>query len=212
MYTPKSFSETDLLELDRLVEWDAFATLITVIDGQSSVTHLPVVYERNAENVVFRGHWARPNPQWKGDENALMIIHGPNVYVSPGWYPDKESANRVPTWNYAMAHIRGKLEISHEEKDLADIVTDLTDIYEASVGSDWEFEPETREEHRKQLKGIVAFRMEAKEITIKMKLSQNHPEANILSVIENLPKTDQRDAQVIADLMLEKLDKSKQGN
>jgi len=208
MYTPKYFSETDLLELDRLVEWDGFATLVTVIDGQSSVTHLPVVYERNEDKVVFRGHWAKPNPQWQGSEDALLIIHGPNAYISPSWYPDKESANRVPTWNYAVAHIRGRLEVRHEEKDLADIVTDLTNIHEASIGSDWEFEPDTREEHRKQLKGIVAFRLEAKEIAIKMKLSQNHPEANIKSVIEQLPKTDQRNAQIISELMRERLDKS----
>ena len=31
-----------------------------------------------------------------GAGEALLILHGPNAYVSPGWYPDKESAARVP--------------------------------------------------------------------------------------------------------------------
>lgn len=209
MYSPKYFTETDLIELDRLVEWNAFASLITMIDGQPCVSHIPVVYERNEDQVVFRGHWAKPNPQWKGDLNALLVIHGPNAYVSPGWYPDKEEKARVPTWNYAIAHIQGPLEITHEESELAAIVSELTETNETNVGSDWEFEPETREDHRRQLAGIVGFRLVAKQISMKFKLSQNHPETNIESVIEQLPSSKQRDGAVIAQMMREQLDKPK---
>lgn len=209
MYSPKYFTETDLLELDRLVEWNAFASLITTIDGQPYVSHIPVLYERDEEQVVFRGHWAKPNPQWKGDPNALLIIHGPNAYISPGWYPDKEEKARVPTWNYTVAHIHGQLEITHEENELAAIVSELTEIHETHVGNDWEFEPETREDHRRQLGGIVGFRLSAKQISIKFKLSQNHPAANIESVIGQLPDSNQRDASVIAQMMREQLDKQK---
>lgn len=209
MYTPKYFSETDLLELDRLVEWNSFATLITNVDGQTYVSHIPVLYERNEDQVIFRGHWARPNPQWQGDLNALLIIHGPNAYISPGWYPDKEEAARVPTWNYAVAHIHGNLDITQSENDLADIVSELTAINETNVGSDWEFKPESREEHRKQLGGIIGFRLEAAQISIKFKLSQNHPEANIQAVIEQLPNSNQRDGAVIAEMMREQFIKSK---
>lgn len=209
MYSPKYFTEIDLLELDRLVEWNAFASLITTVDGQAYVSHIPVLYERNEDQVVFRGHWAKPNPQWKGDLNALLIIHGPNAYISPGWYPDKEEKARVPTWNYAVAHIHGQLEITHEENELAAIVSELTGINESNVGSDWEFEPETREDHRKQLGGIVGFRLEAKQISIKFKLSQNHPQTNIESVIVQLPNSHQPDGAVIAEMMREQLNKSK---
>ena len=209
MYSPKYFTETDLIELDRLVEWNAFASLISTVDGQAYVSHIPVLYARDEDQVVFRGHWAKPNPQWKGDLNALLIIHGPNAYISPSWYPDKEEKARVPTWNYAIAHIRGQLEITHEENDLAAIVAELTETHETNVGSDWEFEPETREDHRKQLAGIVGFRLEAKQISMKFKLSQNHPEANIESVIEQLPNSNQHDGVVIAEMMREQLNKSK---
>lgn len=33
MYTPRAFAETDLTGLDRLIERDAFVTLVTVADG-----------------------------------------------------------------------------------------------------------------------------------------------------------------------------------
>lgn len=208
MYSPKYFTETDLLELDRLVEWNAFASLVTSVDGQAYVSHLPIFYERTDDIVIFRGHWAKPNPQWKGELDALLIIHGPNAYVSPSWYPDKEGNARVPTWNYAVAHIHGQLEITQLENELADIVSDLTELNETNVGSDWEFEPDTREDHRRQLGGIVGFRLEAKQISIKFKLSQNHPEANIESVINELTRSNQRDGEIVASLMREQLDKS----
>ena len=209
MYTPKYFAETDLLELDRLVEWNAFASLITTVNGQPFASHIPVLYERNENEVIFRGHWAKPNPQWKGNLDALLIIQGPNAYISPGWYPDKEEKARVPTWNYAIAHIRGELEVTHEEKELAAIVSDLTEVNETMVGSDWEFEPDTREDHRKQQAGIVGFRLVAKQISMKFKLSQNHPEANIESVIEHLPASNQQHGALIAEMMREQLDKPK---
>lgn len=204
MYTPKYFAETDLAELDRLVALDGFATLITVADGAPFVSHLPVLYRREGEQVVFRGHWARPNPQWRHGGEALLVIHGPNAYVSPSWYPDKETAARVPTWNYAVAHIHGELRITEDIDDLATIVGELSQKNETATGSDWQFDPQ-RADLRVQLKGIVGFSLLARRIELKFKLSQNHPEANVRSVIEKLPRSGQRDGDAIARLMQEKL-------
>lgn len=204
MYTPRHFAETDLAELDRLLVRDVFATLVTIDDGVPFVSHLPVLYRREGEQVLFRGHWARPNPQWRHSGEALLIVHGPNAYISPSWYPDKDSAARVPTWNYAVAHIHGALQITEDAEDLAAIVTELTAKHEAAVGSDWRFEPE-RADHRVQLKGIVGFSLLASRIELKFKLNQNHPEANVRSVIEQLPKSGQPEGEAIAELMRERM-------
>jgi transcriptional regulator len=203
MYTPKYFTETDLAQLDRLVAGDAFATLITVVDGAPMVSHLPVVYRREGDQVVFHGHWARPNPQWRHAGDALLIIHGPNAYVSPSWYPDKESAARVPTWNYAVAHIHGRLQITETMDDLAEIVGELTERNEAAIGSDWRFDRQ-RDDLRVQLKGIVGFSLLASRIELKFKLNQNHPEANVRAVVERMPSSGQRDGDAVAQLMREK--------
>jgi transcriptional regulator len=204
MYTPKYFAENDLAELDRLVADDAFATLITVADGAPFASHLPVLYRRESEQVVFRGHWARPNPQWRHSGEALLIVHGPNAYISPSWYPDKETAARVPTWNYAVAHVHGELLITEDLDDLASIVADLSARNEAAVGSDWQFDPQ-RDDLRVQLKGIVGFGLLASRIELKLKLNQNHPEANVRSAIERLPESGQRGGGSIAELMRQKL-------
>ncbi len=67
-----------------------------------------MLYARHGQSVRIEGHWARPNPQWRHRSEMLMMVHGPSAYVSPGWYPDKEQAARVPTWNYAVAHLQGE--------------------------------------------------------------------------------------------------------
>ena len=207
MYTPRYYAETDLAELDRLVAANPFATLVTVRDGAPSVSHLPVLYAREGERVVFRGHWARPNPQWRDAGEALLILHGPHAYVSPSWYPDKEEAARVPTWNYAVAHIAGTLEILDDTDSLAAIVSELSERHEAASGTHWRFELE-RADHLVQLKGIIGFRLQAARIELKFKLNQNHPLANQRAVADALRAQDNENAQAIATLMRARLERA----
>lgn len=200
MYTPRAFVETDLAQLDALFARDPFATLVTVRDGAPLATHLPVLYRREGERVLVEGHWARPNPQSRHDGEALLIVHGPHAYVSAGWYPDKEEQSRVPTWNYAVAHLHGRLERFEDEAALADLVARTSARFEATVGGDWRFEP-GREGHRVQLRGIVGFRFAPARIEIKSKLGQNHPEANRRAVASELAALGEPGPAAIAALM-----------
>jgi transcriptional regulator len=206
MYSPRAFVETDLAALDALVARDPFATLITVVDGAPCASHLPVLYARNGERVVFRGHWARPNPQWRNADGreATLIVHGPHTYISPSWYPDKEFAARVPTWNYAIAHVSGVLKVSEDPVELAGIVSDLAERHETAIGSDWRFPPE-REDYRVQLKGIVGFSLEAARIELKFKFNQNHPVANVLGAADALERQDNPLSHEVAALMRDHL-------
>ena len=206
MYTPRAFVETDLVELDRLMTRDPFVTLVSFDAGEPIASHLPVLYSRDGERVIIEGHWARPNPQARHTGAALMIVHGPHAYLSPGWYPDKESASRVPTWNYAVAHLGGKLEASDDEVFLASIVDRLSLRHESEVDSDWRYEHE-RETHRSQLRGILGFRFIPERIELKFKLSQNHPAANVQAAAEHLLKCGDANAAEIAGLMLDRLER-----
>lgn len=207
MYTPRAFAETDLAELDRLIARDAFATLVTTdADGVPFASHLPVLYARDGDRLLIEGHWARPNPQARHAGPALLIVHGPHAYLSPGWYPDKETAARVPTWNYAVAHLYGTLEPTEDADALAGIVDRLSHANEARVGNDWRFEPE-RPDHACQLRGIIGFRFQVDRAELKFKLSQNHPEANIRGAAAGLREQDAPNAHEIAALMLDRLER-----
>ena len=203
MYTPRAFAETDLTGLDRLIERDAFVTLVTVADGLPFVSHLPVLYARDGDRIVIEGHWARPNPQARHAGHALVIVHGPHAYLSPGWYADKEEAARVPTWNYAVAHLHGTLERFEDEAGLGDLVSRMSDRFEAGVGQSWRFEP-AREDHRSQLRGIVGFRFVPTRIQMKAKFNQNHPAANRDAVADALERLGDARADAVAAMMRER--------
>ncbi|WP_312766209.1 FMN-binding negative transcriptional regulator [Pseudoxanthomonas mexicana] len=204
MYTPRAFAETDLTGLDRLIERDAFVTLVTVADGLPFVSHLPVLYARDGDRIVIEGHWARPNPQARHAGPALAIVHGPHAYLSPGWYADKEEAARVPTWNYAVAHLHGTLESTEDADRLASIVDRLSQANEARVGNDWRFEHD-RDDHVRQLRGIIGFHFTVDRVELKFKLSQNHPVANVEGAAAALHRLGGEDNVAVADLMRERL-------
>jgi len=204
MYTPRAFAETDLLELDRLLARDSFVTLVTSAEGVPFASHLPVLYSRDGGLVALEGHWAKANPQSLHSGPALMIVQGPHAYISPGWYTDKEEAARVPTWNYAVAHLTGRLEASTEEEFLAGIVDRLSVRHETTVGSDWRYEHD-KPRLRSQLRGIVGFRFVPERIELKFKLSQNHPAANVQGAVEGLSKLEDPQSREIAALMRERL-------
>lgn len=201
MYQPRAFVETDLAQLDALIAADPFVSLITsAADSAPCVSHLPVLYRRDGDVVQIEGHWAKPNPQAQHAGNALLIVHGPHAYVSPGWYPDKEAAGRVPTWNYAIAHLHGRLQVFDDEAALGDLVARLSARFEASIGSDWVFDTDDARQ-RALLRGIVGFRFVPQRIQMTFKLSQNHPLANRTSVIDALSAREDADAHAVAALM-----------
>ncbi len=203
MYLPRAFASHDPRVLDALIEADPFITLVTVVDGAPTVSHLPVLYRRDGAQIELRGHWARANPQSAHAGPALVIVHGPNAYVSPSWYPDKLEAARVPTWNYVVAHLHGTLERFDDDAGLAAVVAELSEQHEARVGEHWRYPDD--DAHRSQLRGIVGFRMQVARVEVKAKLSQNHPDANREAVIARLGAQTSDTARAVSRLMHEAL-------
>lgn len=205
MYTPRAFAETDLAELDRLLARDPFITLVTTgADGLPFASHLPVLHRREEASLELEGHWARPNPQAGHAGPALAIVHGPHHYISPGWYPDKAESARVPTWNYAAAHLYGTLEPFGDEASLASVVARLGERFEPGVGGNWAYNHADPRE-RAQLRGIVGFHFRASRIELKFKLNQNHPPANVRGALEGLQALPGDNAAQVAALMAERL-------
>lgn len=186
MFSQGAFAETDLHWLDRLLERDPFVTLLTTgADGLPELTRLPVLYRRRGEQVELLGHWARANPQSRQGGRAKVLVNGPHGYVSASWYPDKESAARVPTWNYAAAELVGQLQCFDDPPSLGQLLADSIALFESRARQDWRFDP-TLDAHRPSLRAIVGFRLQVQQIQIKLKLSQNHPQANQLAVTSAL--------------------------
>lgn len=200
MYIPQAFSSQDLAALDRLVAYNAFGTLVSQLGGTPFVSHLPVLYRRAAQQVILTGHWARANPQWREIEGqrVLFILHGPHAYISPRWYVEPEK--NVPTWNYAVAHVYGRVRVIQEVGELERIVTALAAQYEAGVQQPWRLE-DTGGGGRRRLKAIVGFELVADEVQMKLKLGQNHISENVRGAVQGLRAEGSADAAEVAAWM-----------
>jgi len=204
VYIPSAFAETNLSALDALIARDNFITLVTVDYGTPVISHVPVLYRRVDDAIELIGHWSRANPQSRHAGRALAIVHGPDAYVSPSWYPDKESAARVPTWNYAAAHLQGDLQTFQDEAELGGLVGELTRQHESRIGSHWTYD-HAREDLRRQLAGIMGFRLVVTDVQLKFKLNQNHPLDNRVAVAAQLAQQASQSSRDIAELMRERM-------
>jgi len=204
VYIPSAFAETNLSALDALIARDNFITLVTVDDGTPVISHVPVLYRRVDDAIELIGHWSRANPQSRHAGRAVAIVHGPDAYVSPSWYPDKESAARVPTWNYATAHLQGDLQTFRDEAELGALVGELTRQHESRIGSHWTYD-HAREDLRRQLAGIMGFRLVVTDVQLKFKLNQNHPLDNRVAVAAQLAQQASQSSRDIAELMRERI-------
>ena len=110
MYVPAHFA-ADEAAVHELLARHGAADLVTVTPEGLLATPLPFVYDPGAgERGALLGHLARNNGQWKApvQGEALVIVRGPDAYVSPSWYAAKAEHGRVvPTWNYVTAHVSG---------------------------------------------------------------------------------------------------------
>ncbi|HET6602637.1 MAG TPA: FMN-binding negative transcriptional regulator [Xanthomonadaceae bacterium] len=204
MFVPRHYAQDDAAALDYLLAHDSFATLVSTVAGEPFASHLPVMAHRDGGTVVFEGHMARANPQWQelAAHPALLIVHGPHAYVSPSWYPQPEHS--VPTWNYAVAHAVGPVELIHERDALAALVAALAARYEDRVGSHWRF-PESAPSTTHELAGIVGFRLRAQRLQVKYKLNQHHEPDKVRSAAAALARQPDPDARAVSALMLEQL-------
>jgi transcriptional regulator len=200
MYLPDAFKADDLRALDRLAAHNAFGTLVSQIDATPFASHLPVLYRRAGDRVTLTGHWARANPQWRDLEGqrALFIFHGPHAYVSPRWYVEPEK--NVPTWNYAVAHLYGRVRVIQDTAELESIVTALAAQYEAGAEKPWRF-GDAGEAGRVRLKAIVGFELSAEDIQVKLKLNQNHVAGNVQGAVRGLRAAGSPESLTVADWM-----------
>jgi len=199
MYTPKHFVETRVEALHGLIRAYPFATLVTRAADGLTANHLP--FERVGE--VLHGHVARGNELAQLDgAQVLLVFQGPDGYISPNWYPSKhETGREVPTWNYAVVHVHGRLRVIDDATWLRRLLETLTDHHEAGQPQPWKISDAPEDHIEKSLRAIVGLEVAIDRIEGKFKLSQNHPARNRAGVIAGLHERDGDGDAELAALM-----------
>jgi len=188
MYTPKHFVETRAEALHGLIRAYPFATLVTRAANGLTANHLP--FELVGE--VLHGHVARGNElaQLDGAE-VLLLFQGPDGYISPNWYPSKhETGREVPTWNYVVVHVHGRLRVIDDATWMRRLLETLTDHHEAGQPQPWKISDAPDDHIEKSLRAIVGLEVSIDRIEGKFKLSQNHPARNRAGAIAGLRERD----------------------
>jgi transcriptional regulator len=146
------------------------------------------------------GHIARANPQWKlGAGRGLIVLAGPEAYVSPSFYPSKaEHGKTVPTWNYEAVHLTGPVEWFDDAARLEDVVRRLSVAHEADRAEPWRIEDAPPAYISAMLRGIVGVEMRVEHVEAKRKLSQNKSKADFGGVIAGLGVGDPAATEIAA--------------
>jgi transcriptional regulator len=170
IYTPRAFATQEPAAIARIIGEHAFATLVTPGEPEPSISHLPLQY--HAEHGVLLGHMARANPHWRafGGAASVAIFHGPHAYVSPSWYTEPSAA--VPTWNYAVVHVHGRVELMTDPAETRALLDEMIERYESGRAEPWRLQLEGRP-LAAMLEAIVGFRIVIERVEAKLKLSQN---------------------------------------
>ncbi len=207
MYQPKHYEETRKEELHRLIAEFPFGALVVNGPDGLDANHLPFeLHADGGENGRLLAHVARANPLWKDlrdGADVLVIFRGGDAYISPNWYPSKhEFHKQVPTWNYRVVHVHGRLRIRDDEKFVRGVVARLTRTHEARTGDarPWRMSDSAKEYIDQMVTMIVGIEVEIARIVGKWKLSQNKEERDRVNAAQELRK---RGEQTVSAAMLD---------
>lgn len=178
MYTPSHFAVLQPDALLRTMQAHPLGILVTHAADGLDANHLPFEFDpaRGAMGTLT-GHVARANPVWQqcaDGADVLVIFRGTEGYISPNWYPSKHEAHRqVPTWNYEVVHVHGRLTVRDDEKFVRGVVGRLTRTHEASEPRPWKMGDAAPGYIDAMLQAIVGIEITVTRLEGKAKLSQN---------------------------------------
>ena len=223
MYIPRHFGLEDRAQISEFVAAAGAADLVTFDGAELTATLLPVIWDQddstshtsgngdgsgNGDAAGYGrllGHIALANRQWETAQPgvpALAIVHGPQAYISPGWYAAKREHGRVvPTWNYVTVHAYGRPQVIDDTRGVLVVLAKLAAAYEGKGPDAWGLGRLPPGNAEMQTKGIVAFRMLLKRVETKIKLSQNRDFEDRTRVIAKLEASDNQDALATARWM-----------
>ena len=203
MYVPKHFAAPDEGAVRDLLRRHGAADLVT---STSRVWSRHCCRSSTTRGTPARCSGTSPATTTSGGApslgEALVIVRGPDAYVSPSWYATKREHGRVvPTWNYVTAHVYGRLVVHDDAAWVEVLVRRLTAQHEASRAEPWSVDDAPPEFIAGQLRAIVGVEVEITRIEAKCKLSQNRPGADRAGVVAGLDAEEATGSHEVAAAM-----------
>ena len=183
MHPNSAFRCEDRAVHEALLDEIGFGMVFAQIPDGPRVAHTPLILSGDGQ---VRFHLARGNALAKhlDGATALLLVNGPDGYVSPRWYIDPD---QVPTWNYVALEFEGPVR-RIAESELPALLEALSARHEARVseGVAWTMDKLSQPKLRRLLAGIVGFELEIQAWRPTSKLSQNKSPEERMRVVAGL--------------------------
>lgn len=187
MYTPDHFAIHQREALHQIIQTHPLGALVTLTPDGLDANHIP--FQLDTERQVLTAHVARANPVWRAGDGAqvLVIFRAEEGYISPNWYPSKAETHRlVPTWNYQVVHVHGRLTVQDQETFVRGVVGRLTRTHEAAEAKPWKMSDAPPDFIRAMLQAIVGIEVTMDRLEGKAKLSQNRDDRDRLHAADEV--------------------------
>lgn len=180
MYVPKVNEERRVEVMHALVRAHPLGTWTMLADGDLLTNHIPLLLDGDrGPHGTLVAHVARANPVWRASASEVLSVvsfQGPQAYVTPSWYASKRAHGKVvPTWNYAVVHVRGVPRFVHDRAWLHAHVSRLSDAHEASERHPWAVSDAPDDFVERHLGAVVGVEIPIERLVGKWKVSQNRP-------------------------------------
>ncbi|MGY0391800.1 FMN-binding negative transcriptional regulator [Bizionia sp. KMM 8389] len=165
-YPPTIHQDDNKQHLIQVIKTYPLAMLVSVLDNEPIISHLPLIYENN----TLIGHIDALNPHSKvlKEQNQVSIVFaGPQCYISPSIYKSKQ----LPTWNYVRVHLKGLVTEIKDPEAIKESMVRMTDTLEQPNGT---YKLEKNDPRMdKFISYVKGFKVTITDWEGKFKLSQN---------------------------------------
>ena len=169
MHPNPLFRSEDRALFEALIEEIGFGMVFLTTPDGPRVAHTPLL---STGDGAVQFHLARGNALTRhlDGATALVTINGPDSYVSPRWYADRDT---VPTWDYVALEMEGRVRRMADE-GLEAFLHAVIAKFEARTqgGEPWRAEESSEARWAGLFKGITGFEMEVQAWRPTLKLSQ----------------------------------------
>ncbi|KXN98973.1 transcriptional regulator [Aequorivita aquimaris] len=188
MYPPPHHQSHDIEKMISVLKHFPLGMLVTAKDGEPFVTHIPFIYNETSKKLV--AHLDRSNPQMvtlKDCTEVTVVFKGPDTYISPSIYKTAQ----LPTWNYIIVHVTGRLQLINEPEAIKQTMVDMTEFLEGEAQRFILKKDDPRME--RLIDYIQAFEIEITNWEGKFKLSQDKIPQDFENAKEELKRNSKND-------------------
>jgi transcriptional regulator len=174
------------------------AMVASGVDGPIS-SHVPFRIDRTGDAVTVQFHLTARNRLAEladGKNPFLLIVWGPDAYVSNDWYA---TPDHVSTWLYEAVHLSGPVRRLPIEanRDHGDAL--LSTFEERLIPKPpWSLSTMEASKRETMLQSIVVLEMDVKQVEGQRKLNQHKSDEDYASITRHLSQSEDADAREIA--------------